>query len=266
MSDAAKSRRRRRAGFAAALLVALACTASASAELTQHGNLFIRFNGGIVPQALPRDTLAPVSVGIEGTIRTLEGEEPPALREISIAVNRAGHLDRRGLPRCHRRQIELATSAQALAVCGDALVGTGGIVAESVLENQPPTTLRGGLLLFNSAQQRRPAILGHFYQARPVPARRIILFEMRRTSGTFGWVLTAHFTSALDRAYLRSIFLRLGRNYTFRGDQRAYLSAACSAPAGFPGATFPFARASMTFEDGRTLSSTLIRSCKVKGP
>ena len=46
---------------------------------------------------------------------------------------------------------------------------------------------------------------------------------------------------------------------------RSYLSAACDAPAGFPGASFPFAHASMTFADGRTLASTLTRSCRVAG-
>ena len=51
----------------------------------------------------------------------------------------------------------------------------------------------------------------------------------------------------------------------YRGQRRSYLSATCDAPAGFPGATFPFAHASMTFADGRTLSSTLTRSCKVRG-
>ncbi len=65
--------------------------------------------------------------------------------------------------------------------------------------------------------------------------------------------------------YLTRISLSLHRNFTYRGRARSYLSAACDAPAGFPGASFPFARASMTFADGRTLASTLIRSCEVRG-
>lgn len=141
----------RRRGFAIALsltaLVLLAPAPGASAELTEHGDLFVRFHGGIEPTALPRHELAPISVGVGGAIKTL-----PAAR--------------------------------------------------------------------------LSAILNHY-------------------------------------GYITMIALRLHRTYRFRGQARSYLSAACVAPAGFPGASFPFARASMSFADGRRLSSTLIRSCRV---
>ena len=55
----------------------------------------------------------------------------------------------------------------------------------------------------------------------------------------------------------------LHRDFTYRGRPRSYLSAACPAPPGFPGAPFPFARAAITFADGPTLTSTLTRSCRV---
>ena len=111
----------------------------------------------------------------------------------------------------------------------------------------------------------RPAILGHLYQSFPAPITKIIVFSIRRTGGAFGTVIAGTLPQSVNRnGYLRSIFLQLQRRYVFRGSPRAYLSARCAAPAGFPGALFPFARASMSFDDGRTLSSTLVRSCKVK--
>jgi len=58
--------------------------------------------------------------------------------------------------------------------------------------------------------------------------------------------------------------LRIGRNYTYRGKRRSYLSAACAAPAGFPGALFSFARGTFTFAGGRTLHTVLTRNCKVR--
>jgi hypothetical protein len=48
----------------------------------------------------------------------------------------------------------------------------------------------------------------------------------------------------------------------FHGKRRSYLSASCPAPKGFPGAAFPFARASFGFGK-QTLTSTLTRSCRV---
>lgn len=264
---AGTQRRRRRFLLAAGLaLVATAFAATASAELTQRGNLFIRFDGGILPKKLPRHTPAPISVRIEGTVRVLPGEEPPALRQIKISLNQAGQLSTVGLPVCHKRDIVVGNSAEAVTACGSALVGSGGIVARTTLPDQSAITVRGDLLLFNSIVNGRPAILAHIYQTRPVPITRVVVFEIHRKPGTFGTVITAEITPAIERnGYLKSIFLQLERRYVYRGQQRAYLSAACSAPAGFTIATFPFARASMSFDNGQTLSSTLVRSCGVKG-
>ena len=251
--------------LAAATTAALAAT-PALAELTQRGNIFISFKGGISPKALPREAPAPIAVRIEGRIRTPAGQEPPALRRIEIALHRGGRLNTNGLPRCRRAQIASADSAKALAVCGKALVGSGGIVARNSFDDQVSShVLRGGLLFFNARVKGRAAILAHLYQSHPVPTTSIIVFEIRRRGGTFGTEISAQIPPSVNRnGYLKSIFLQLQRRYVHRGKRRAYLSAACAAPPGFPGATFPFARASMTFEDGRTLSSTLVRSCRVR--
>jgi hypothetical protein len=100
----------------------------------------------------------------------------------------------------------------------------------------------------------------------PLPTTRIIVFHIHRTQGTFGTVLTAALPASANRyGYLKTISLNLHRDFIYRGRRRSYLSAACAAPAGFPGATFPLARASMRFADGRTLASTLTRSCRVRG-
>jgi hypothetical protein len=261
---AARAGRRSAGVLAITLLLALGAS-SASAELVQHGNLFVHFDGGISPRALPRKALAPIGVRIEGTIRVPPGQDPPSLRRIRIAVNRAGRLNADGLPICHRRQIEATSASEALATCGRTLVGSGGIVARTTLPDQPASTVRGQILLFNSVENGRPAILAHFFQTDPTPITRVVVFEIRRNGGAFGTVITGKLPPAINRnGYLKSIFLRLERRYTSGGRQRSYLSAACSAPEGFSSAVFPFANASMTFDDGRTLASTLVRSCRVR--
>jgi hypothetical protein len=265
-SVAVRTRRRRWAWRLLLLLVPLATlAASASAELTQRGDLFVRFDGGIAPKALPRQVPAPIGVRIEGAVKAPSGGEPPSLRRIRIAINRAGRLDTRGLPLCQRHRIEQATSAEALTACNAALVGAGGIVARTSLPEQPAATARADMLLFNGREHGRPAILAHVYQTQPTPLTQIVVFEIRHQEGTFGTVITGQLPPELNRnGHLRAIFLQLERRYVSRGHPRSYLSAACSAPAGFTVATFPFARASMAFDDGRVLSSTLVRSCRVK--
>jgi hypothetical protein len=237
----------------------------AQAELTAHGDLFVRFSGGISPDALPRQARAPIAVRVSGTVRTLSGDRPPALRRIGIAINRGGHLDTRGLPVCRRSQIEPSTTAEAMSVCGDALVGGGSYIADVAFPEQSAFPSRGRILAFNAVVGGRRAILAQVFGTKPVPITRIIVFHIRESRGTFGTILTGALPATLNRyGYVKQISLSLHRNFTYRGRARSYLSAACAAPVGFPGASFAFAHASMTFADGRTLSSTLTRSCKVR--
>lgn len=239
--------------------------APAGAELAQRGNLFVRFDGGISPRALPRGAPAPIGVRIEGRVRTFGGERPPALRKIRIALNAAGRLSTRGLPVCRRRQIASLGVAGALRACGRSLVGTGGITGRSSFEDQAEALVRGEILLFNSVSGGRRTILAHLFQTSPAPESIVFAFHVRRARGAFGTVITGRLPRSLNRnGYLTSIFMRFQRTYVFRGRRRSYLSAACAAPPGFPGAVFPFALASMSFDDGRTLSSKLVRSCRVR--
>lgn len=249
---------------AAAVLLSVTFTSSAGAELTERGDLFIRFDGGLVPDALPRQHHAPISVWVTGTVRTLSGDRPPSLRRITIALNRGGHVQTAGLPTCDRSQINPATSAQALAACRPALVGTGHFSGRAALPEQDTFAVNGKIYAFNAVVNGRTAILAHVYSGHPVPTSRVIVFHIHHRAGTFGTVLTGDLPVALNHyGYVRQISLRLHRRYRVRGQRRSYLNASCAAPAGFPGAVFPFARASMVFDDGRRLSSTLSRSCRV---
>lgn len=258
--------RKKMAVLSTTVAVFAAVASLAHAELTARGDLFIKFSGGIAPNALPREARAPISVRMSGVIRTLSGARPPSVRRIGIAINRGGRIDSRGLPVCERHEIEPSSSQEALARCRGALVGTGAYVADIAFPEQDAFRSRGRILAFNAVVDGEEAILAHIYGSNPVPITRIIVFRIRETGGTYGTILAGSLPQSLIRwGYLKSISLDLRRTYTYRGQRRSYLSAACAAPAGFSGAVFPFARASMAFEDGRTLSSVLTRSCRVRG-
>jgi hypothetical protein len=247
-------------------LVPLATSPVARAELVERGDLFVRFDGGIAPTTLPRDRLAPIAIRVAGTVKTLSGSRPPSLRRISIGINRGGRVDTRGLPVCRRSDVDPSSSAEALAACRSALVGEGSYLANTAFPEQATFPARGRIVAFNSVYRGHPAILAHVYGTDPVPTTRIIFFRIRHERGTFGTILTASLPPSLNRyGYLRQISLDLFRVFRYRGRAHSYLSAACAAPAGFPGAVFPFARAAMAFEDGRKLASTLTRSCRVAG-
>jgi len=239
---------------------------TARAELTERGDLFVRFQGGIDPAALPRTQLAPITVSVAGSVKTLSGERPPALRKVKIELNKGGTLDSHGLPLCHYSQLVAVVARRALEACGDALVGDGTYIGKTAFPEQSTFPSQGQILAFNGVYRGREVILAHVYGTDPVPITRIIVFYIHRTTGTYGTVITGALPDAVNHyGYVERLALRLHRSYTYRGQRRSYLSATCAAPSGFTAAAFPFARASMTFADDRTLSSTLTRSCRVSG-
>lgn len=237
----------------------------ANAELVERGNLFVKFQGGIAPTTLPRHTNAPISVRVDGTVRTLTGDKPPALRFISIAINRGGRIETKGLPVCWRTQIDTSSSVQAMRTCGDALVGTGRYSAGVTFPEQETFPISGRILAFNTVIDGERAILAHVYGKQPYPNSRIFIFHIRPSQGTYGTVLTAALPISLNRnGYLKRIVLNLGRDFVYRDRNHSYLTAACAAPEGFTVGVFPFVKVGMTFEDGRKLASTLIRTCTVR--
>jgi hypothetical protein len=251
---------------AAIAAVALLTTSIATAEVTQQGTLRVSFEGKIAPHRLPRTTKAPVAVTLAGDIKTTDGADPPQLRTISLAINRNGKLDYRGLPRCNFHQIQPSTTAEAKAACKRSLVGSGTFKANVALPEQSPFPSNGTILAFNGNLHGRPVIYAHIYGTEPLPTSFVLPFAIHQSSGNYATTLIAQLPQvAAEWGFVSGVSLTLRRNFTYKGRRRSYLSAGCPAPAGFPGATFAFARAAFGFEDGMTLSSTLTRSCGVKG-
>ncbi len=251
--------------LAVAFLGAAGTAPHAQAELTQSGDLFVSFSGGIDPGALPRHVRAPIAVRVAGKIRTIGGHRPPSVRQITIAINKGGRLDTKGLPVCPPSRIEATSSEDALAACEGALVGEGSFAARTAFPEQAAFPTRGRILAFNSRTgSGQRTILAHVYGAKPAPIARLIVFHLRQGHGAYGTVLSGALPETLIHwGNLKRISLSLHRLFTYRGRVHSYLSAACDAPPGFRSASFRFAHASMTFADGRTLSSTLTRSCRV---
>jgi DNA-binding beta-propeller fold protein YncE len=237
-----------------------------ASEIAQKGNLRVTVRGKLSPQRLPRRGVSPIAVSVGGKITTTDGEPPPQLRRLRIELNRNGRLDTRGLPVCRAKQIHPASSAQALRACRSALVGQGHFSVDVVLSGQDPYPTKGRLLVFNATHKGRPALIGQIYSARPFTTSFLVPFTIGKTKrGRYGTVLTAALPKALGSwGHVTGIDLTLSRRYSFRGRRHSFIRAGCPAPKGFPGALFSLARTSFGFAGGRTLTSTLTRSCKVR--
>jgi hypothetical protein len=256
----------RRLAFTFALVAALLVAAAARGESIQQGRLRVDFDAGFAPHALPRSRPAPVRVSLGGSVATADGTRPPQLRRITIALNRYGRLTTRGLPTCARGELESTSSATALRRCRGALVGRGRFGADVAFPTLAPFPVKGSVLAFNSRLRGKPAILVHIYGSRPVTASLVLTFKVsHRRRGKFGTVLSTRIPRiASDVGYVTDVSLSFGRRYRIGGERRSFLSARCAAPAGFPGALFPFARGSFVFANGQRLTTTVVRDCAVR--
>ncbi len=257
---------RRRITAAALAFAAFVCAAPAQGGLVQEGNLRVSFSGGLVPRALPRSQPAPVTARFSGSVGTVDGSRPPQLREISIAVNRAGKVSTDGLPTCAAPLLQQTSTEAALALCRSALVGHGRFAVNVDVPNSSLIPARGRVLVFHAGTGGQPGLLLHLHGSRPVKATFVLPFKIKRPGrGRYGTVFSTRIPQiASDLGYVTDLDLTIGRRYVHGGSSRSFLSASCAAPAGFPGAIFELARGTFSFSGGQRLVTSLESDCRVR--
>ncbi|MGN6257853.1 MAG: hypothetical protein ACTHN3_08915 [Solirubrobacterales bacterium] len=256
--------RRRLVIFVLLLALSIVGVAASQAEVVPNGNLLVKFNADFDPHLLPRQEPAPVQIDISGSIETTDGSHPPPLRWLEIELNRAGQLTTAGLPACSAPLLQSTTSEQALARCGNAIVGRGDFHAEVSLGGDVPTS--GKIIAFNSRLHGKPALLLHFFADVPVRFTLVVPLKITRIDkGEFGTLLRTQVPRlAGGLGSITRIELKIGRRYSAGGRRHSYVSAACGAPAGLTSAVFPFVRARFRFESHREVHSKLIKICHVR--
>lgn len=235
----------------------------AQAETIQQGGIRVALTGSISPNRLPREGLAPVAVKVQTSISS-KAKKPAQLQRIQIAINSHGHIDPTGLPICEVSDIQPSTTAKAMEACKGSLVGEGTFQATVALSKATTFPSEGKMFAFNGTYKGKPAILAHVYGTKPVPTSFTLPFVIGKAKGTFGTTLTATIPPA-EGNYVSGISLTLKRTFSYKGKRRSYASAGCPAPKGLSQASFTFARASYAFVGGKRLSSSLTRSCGVRG-
>ena len=185
---------------------------------------------------------------------------------MSIAINRYGNINTKGLPVCELNDIQPATTADALAVCRKSLVGEGTFTADVPSSGRAPFPSEGKLYAFNGVVDGTPG------DPRPRLRRAAgaDLLHPRLPDLEERWDLRHHAQgrpAEARRPAERSPGSRWRSSKTFKshGKKQSYVTGSCPAPKGVKVAGFPFAKASFAFSDGRKVNSTLNRSCSVRG-
>jgi hypothetical protein len=249
--------------LALALLVAV-CAATAHGERTQRGNLIVSLDGHFAPLALPRDRPAPVAVQLRAGLRTDDGSVLPRVVKVELGIPGQGVITTRGLPTCTPRRIRDATTAKALATCRPALIGSGRMIAQVKIPNQPPFQVRARLLAFNGKVGGRRAVIVHGISTQP-PTAVVLPFVIKLRRGRFGTALVAHVPGTLGPWPRFARFeIDLYRRYTYQGERLSYLSASCPIPESNTAGFFSFAKATFTLAEARRISIGIARSCRAR--
>jgi hypothetical protein len=265
-NSSSPGRRRLILGLMLLAALGLGLTALARAEIAQKGDVRIAVNGKLSPTALPRHGEAPVRVTVSAKVSATGGGQPPAMRQLSIAVSKYGHLDTTGLPVCQLDQIQPSTTDDALAACRRSLIGQGTFLADVPESANAPFPSEGKIYAFNGESEGHPAILAHVYGVKPAPASYTMAFEITHSSGDYGTTLSATLPPVkLGSGAITGLSLSLGKNYTAKGRRRSLFSGSCPAPSGIHLVAFRFAKVRASFFDGPSLQTTLSRACTAKG-
>jgi hypothetical protein len=241
--------------------------AHSDAERSGRAGVIVSLDGSVSPRRLPRQRPVPVSLTLTGTIRSVEAsQQVPPLESIELAFGARGGLSTAGLPSCPPARLRNANQQQALAQCGRALVGRGTISTEVLLDPEQPVLSHAGVLAFNGKAAGRPVVWIQIYSASPPVSVVLPFYVSRLRTGAYGILLRARVESGLGRwLRLRSFRVTLGRRYSAHGVRRSYLSARCPLPPRFSIGIFPLARATYRFAPGPTLTTTILRGCRVRG-
>ncbi len=246
------------------LVLAAASTGVATAAkkpvTVREGNLILTFNGDVFPVALPEDRPAPITLWASGDIDTVDGSQPPALREVVLETAKDGYVNAEGLPACSIGKLEAEGTAAAERACAGSIVGRGHTTVRVAFPEQAPFSAKGPVVAFNGGISGGvTTLLLHSYIAVPSPTAVVTTVKIRKVhNGPYGLRSVATIPVIAGGAGSLTHFdLVLHREFEFHGQQRSYLTGECTHDS-------LLARSTDVFASGDRVTGTLVRPCKVR--
>lgn len=257
---------KRRLIFALASMATIAVAAAGLAlardaqppTVVRAGNMILSIAGGVAPQILPRDSFAPVGFYSIISFGTVDGAQPPALKQVVVDADKDVVVDVTGLPTCRKSQLESRDTASAIQACPKAIFGRGRGTVQVAFPEQPPFSSTGPLVLFNGGEEGGVTTLYiHAFVNVPAPTAIVTTAKITRvhngpygTHAVFNIPPIAGGNGAVTKGELSA-----RRIYTYKGKRHSVLSARCSDGR-------IVARSTFEFRDNSTISASFLAPCK----
>jgi hypothetical protein len=240
-------------GALIAVSVAGIATAGGSQPVTvKAGNLEVTYNGEFTPSTLPKKKLAPISLKASGSIKTLDGTHPPALKEVVLETDKNGTINTKGIPVCKSGQLQARDTNAAMKVCGKSLIGTGTTTVEVQFPEQRPVPVTSKLLVLNGGTSGgKTTLFIHAYFSAPVTGAIVTTVKIKKVhNGRYGLKSVASIPKIANGAGSVKTF-----NLTI--NKKGVLMAKC------PDGKLQ-AKATGVFADGTKATGSIVRTCKGK--
>jgi hypothetical protein len=222
--------RRRGAVLLAVALAALVGAGAALAITTQIGNLKVSATAEFQPRAFPSHGTVPATFGSIVRIKSVNGDQPPALKTLTFEFDKHGKLNFKGVPTCTVAKLEGTTPSEARERCAGALVGTGTGKARVEMPGKAPFMISSPISIFNAPPEGgRPTLLAHAYETVPSPQALIVPITVEKVShGRYGYrteVPLPPIAGGDGAAILAET--SFGRTYKRHGHKVGYAEAEC---------------------------------------
>jgi hypothetical protein len=246
-------------GALAALLCGVAMAAAPT--VVRLEDLVLRIDGGLTPKSLPKEEMAPVSLHVDSGLETVDGSQPPAIREVVLDSDKNAVIDAKGLPTCKLSDVLARTTKGAEEACPGAIVGRGKGTVRVAFPEQEPFYATGPLVVFNAGSAGGAThVLFQIYVDVPAPTAVVTtLTATPEHKGRFGLHSVAKIPVIAGGAGSITHFeMTIGRRFQREGKTRGFLEARCRQGHFAAVASFRFA-------DGRSMTGDFERPCTAKG-
>jgi hypothetical protein len=216
------------------------------------GNLEVTYNGGFSPTTLSKKKLTPITFKASGSIKTLDGTHPPALKEAIVETDKNGTISTKGIPVCKAGQLQARDTKAAEKVCGKSIIGTGNTTVEVQFPEQRPVPVTSKLLVLNGGTSGgKTTLFIHAYFSAPVTGAIVTTVKISKVhNGRYGLKSVASIPKIANGAGSVKSF-----NLTI--NKKGVLMAKC------PDGKLQ-AKATGVFADGTKATGSIVRTCKGK--
>jgi hypothetical protein len=240
-------------------VVGASVAVAAKDTVVRAGNLILTIDGssGVTPKALSRTEYTPIAFTAAGSIRTADGTQPPAVKEVLLdAQNSAVNV--KGYPTCTSGQLQARDTKSVEAACKSAIIGKGITTVSVAFPEQAPIPAKSPLLVFNGGLKGGTTTFYiHAYLTQPITTAIVTTVKIKKAGSGLKSVTTIPVIAG-GAGSVKDFSLKIDKKFTYKGKKVSVLSAKC--PSGKLQA-----HATAVFRDNTKLSADVLRVCTPKG-